>query len=49
MVDNIRKIIKNVPIINKKLFKYEKKFQEFSQENRSEVLWMYRTFYKIIP
>ena len=49
MAENIKELLRKMPLINKKLINYEKKIDNFKMPNRSEVLWMYRTYYKLMP
>jgi hypothetical protein len=48
-MEKIRKLILNTPMVRGVYKGYLKEFEEFSINNKKEVLWMYRTYLKIIP
>jgi hypothetical protein len=48
-MEKIRKLIHNTPLVRGVYKGYLKEFEEFSIKNRKEVLWMYRTYLKLIP
>ena len=45
----VRRLIQRTPFVSGIYSGYLKEFEEFRVKNRSEVLWMYRTFLKVIP